>query len=268
MVETEFNNSTATVDSLALDKTIQGSSASGGWGDDDYFRIEVPSDGRLTVNFTFPSNLGTGTAYKLYIYDANGKEVYGYNLSGNDSNGSWLRSKPTSFTKGTWYIKIYGADDYASWGKTYNLTVSKPQFTGWKQVGGDWYYVIDGKNATGWTGVGGTWYYMNSKGVMQTGWFSDGGTWYYLKPSGAMATGWTAVGGTWYYMSPSGAMRTGWTAMGGSWYYLKPSGAMQTGWLQQGSTWYYFKPSGVMVTGNYVINGKTNRFSSSGVWLG
>ncbi len=122
--ESEPNASMAQANYLPLGDTLQGSSASGGWGDDDYFRIEVPSDGRLTVNFTFPSNLGTGTAYKLYIYDANGNEVYDFNVGGASWDGSYIKNFGTFTRAGTWYIKIYGADDYASWGKTYNLTVN------------------------------------------------------------------------------------------------------------------------------------------------
>ena len=270
LVETEFNNSTAKANLLTLGKTLQGSaSTKDSWqSDNDYYRFEVPSNGRLTVDFTYPKNLGTETLYKLDVLNGRGERAYSYELRPDQANGSWLRNQSMSFAKGTWYIKIDAHSSWASWGKTYNLTVSKPKFTGWKQVGSDWYYVINGKNATGWTPVNGVWYYMNSKGAMQTGWLNDGGTWYYLKSSGAMTTGWTPVGGTWYYMAASGAMKTGWVQTGGAWYYLNASGAMHTGWLQQGKTWYYLKPGGAMVTGNYVINGKVNRFSSSGAWLG
>ncbi len=270
LVETEFNNSTAKANLLTLGKTLQGSaSTKDSWqSDNDYYRFEVPSNGRLTVDFTYPKNLGTETLYKLDVLNGRGERAYSYELRPDQANGSWLRNQSMSFAKGTWYIKIDAHSSWASWGKTYNLTVSKPQFTGWKQVGSEWYYVINGKNATGWTAVSGSWYYMDSKGVMQTGWLKDGSAWYYLKSSGAMTTGWTAVGGTWYYMAPSGAMKTGWVQTGGAWYYLNASGAMHTGWLQQGKTWYYLKPGGAMVTGNYIINGKVNRFSSSGAWLG
>ncbi len=140
----------------------------------------------------------------------------------------------------------------------------------WVQAGTDWWYLdSNGSSASGWTLINGSWYhFMYLGGPMETGWIKDRGSWYYLNPSGAMATGWKQLGGQWYYLSSSGAMKTGWVQTGGAWYYLHASGAMHTGWLQQGKTWYYLKPGGAMVTGNYVINGKVNRFSSSGAWLG
>ena len=41
---------------------------------------------------------------------------------------------------------------------------------------------------------------------MQTGWKYVGGQWYYLDGSGAMQTGWKYVGSHWYYLSGSGAL--------------------------------------------------------------
>ena len=142
--------------------------------------------------------------------------------------------------------------------------------TGWVESGGKWYYLKDtGAMYTGWIGSGGKWYYLGSSGAMATGWIEDGGKWYFLGSSGAMATGWIKQGGKWYFLSASGAMATGWVQSGGKWYYMSPSGAMvEEGWVQYGATWYYFDSNGVMVTGDYVIKGKTNRFSSSGAWIG
>ena len=165
----------------------------------------------------------------------------------------------------------------------------KPAQTGWVNSGSVWYYYnTKGTKVTGWQQIGGAWYFFNSKGVMQTGWVQDGGKWYFMAGSGAMATGWVydggkwyymsaagtmvtgwiQLGGTWYYMTPSGAMATGWQQISGKWYYFLSSGAMKTGWLQLGKTWYYFDANGAMVTGNYKIDGKTNKFSSSGAWIG
>jgi len=41
---------------------------------------------------------------------------------------------------------------------------------------------------------------------MATGWKQLGGKWYYLDPSGAMATGWRLVNGAWYYLYADGHM--------------------------------------------------------------
>ena len=56
--------------------------------------------------------------------------------------------------------------------------------TGWKQVGGVWYYMdADGAMATGWRQTApGQWYYLNANGVMAASTVIDG---YTLDASGS-----------------------------------------------------------------------------------
>lgn len=157
--------------------------------------------------------------------------------------------------------------------------------TGWTKVDGAWYWLRptgsswgpQGSVGTGWLQDGGRWYYLSGSGAMTTGWQRVGGAWYWLRPTsspygpeGSMGTGWLDDGGTWYHLSGSGAMDTGWLKKGGSWYWLASSGAMQVGWQRVGGTWYYLDPKtgGAMATGTVVIDGRQERFSSSGAWLG
>ena len=53
------------------------------------------------------------------------------------------------------------------------------------------------------------------------------------------------------------------------WCYLDAQGRMMTNsWLQWNGNWYYLDENGYMVTGTKVINGKTYKFASNGVWIG
>ncbi len=72
-----------------------------------------------------------------------------------------------------------------------------------------------GDMATGWKQIGGYWYYLDQSGAMKTGWLLDNMKWYYLDPSsGRMYTGTRAVDGKVYNFGTSG----GFTAViSGSW---------------------------------------------------
>ena len=97
-------------------------------------------------------------------------------------------------------------------------------YTGWDQVGEQWYYYENGISYTGWLYDRGYWYYLNSEGVMQTGWVLVNGTWYYLNDEGAMQTGWIKLDGEWYYLNPDGAMQTGWKTIDGKKYLFNSNG--------------------------------------------
>ncbi|MBB2891712.1 hypothetical protein [Flexivirga oryzae] len=124
VVETEPNTSTASADVESLGRTVSGSSLAAGWGDHDYFAYDVPSAGRGKLSLTFPSGLGTGTAYEVAVYDQSGYELYDFYLDGGDWNGKWLAGQATYLPAGRVYVMIYGTDSEASWGQPYQLTVS------------------------------------------------------------------------------------------------------------------------------------------------
>ena len=118
--------------------------------------------------------------------------------------------------------------------------------------------------------------YLN--GVMATGWEKINKKWYYFSDSGIMQTGWLQKGNDRFYMEEDGALKTSWQKIDGSWYYFNTAGIMQRGWFEdkraekqkkKGNTpmWYWLDSDGKMVTGERVIDGKTEVFDNTGLWL-
>ena len=90
----------------------------------DYYAVDLPKAGRVGLNFKFPAGLGTGFTYTLNIYGANGTNLYSFDLDGSAADGSWLAGQGTFLPAGRAYIRIYGYDSAASWGKTYTLNTT------------------------------------------------------------------------------------------------------------------------------------------------
>lgn len=86
-------------------------------------------------------------------------------------------------------------------------------------------------------------------------------------PVMANAGEWTKENSKWYY-NDNGAWKKGWAKIDNVWYYFNSNAEMHTGWLNDGGTWYYLNSDGSMVNYNTTIDGKAQRFSSEGVWLG
>ncbi|EOU1989209.1 hypothetical protein C4D27_10625 [Clostridium perfringens] len=157
--------------------------------------------------------------------------------------------------------------------------------TGWKELGGIWYYLNEsGAMVKGWQTISGKTYYFNDSGHMlvgkqvidgrnynfntsgqldSTNWVKSNNKWYYYE-NGKMITGWKLINGEWYYLESNGVMATGWKELGGIWYYLNESGAMVKGWQTISGKTYYFNDSGHMLTGKQVIDGKNYEFNGSG----
>ncbi|WP_456509189.1 hypothetical protein [Arthrobacter sp. TE12231] len=123
-VELEPNNSTAAATVVPLGTTISGSTLSADFSDTDYYAVDLPKAGRVGLNFKFPAGLGTGSTYTVSIYNANGTNLYSFDLDGSAADGSWLASQGTFLPAGRAYIKIYGYSGDASWGKTYTLNTT------------------------------------------------------------------------------------------------------------------------------------------------
>lgn len=220
----------------------------------------------LTWNVTGGNNVHVTDLEWYYVTEEDTiKSVYEYSISGK--NGSHTHrvqeGGQLSFLFYFNYVNDYGQVEYDSWYNTYYIDAN-----GWSNEDIGWTYYTGGSRSKGWIRDSGNWYLMNSNGVMQTGWAKNSGSWYLLNSSGAMQTGWTKDGGNWYFLGSNGAMRTGWVSDSGSWYFMNPSGSMHTGWLLQGGTWYYLWGNGAMATGTQYVDGRNNKFSSSGAWLG
>ncbi len=109
---------------------------------------------------------------------------------------------------------------------------------------------------------------MNSNKLTQMGWIKNGSDWYYLNSYDDIKIGWINDGGSWYYTGSNGAMCTGWINDKGTVYFMGSNGVMTTGWLNINDNWFYLKKDGAMVTGTYMIDGKKNKFDTSGIWKG
>lgn len=170
---------------------------------------------------------------------------------------------------------------------------------------GDWYYADkNGVAQTGWKAIGGKWYYFDKDYYyMYNGPTADiDGKIYYLTYDGALAYGWnhhsyryegkTYYSG-WYYSGNDGIVRSGWQAINGKWYYFgkeddyylsygemctgtheiddklyvfNTNGALSYGWTNyieydhannpMGEYWYYSDNNGVAKTGWQLISGK------------
>ena len=141
-VELEPNDSTATATVVPLGSTVSGSALSAGSEDYDYYAVDLPKTGRVGLNFKFPVGLGAGFTYRVNIYSANGTNLYSFDLDGSAASGSWLAGQQINLAAGRAYIRIYGYDGAASWGKTYTLNMGwiwsatpVPGISGTPQVG-------------------------------------------------------------------------------------------------------------------------------------
>ena len=164
----------------------------------------------------------------------------------------------------------------------------------WKADSKGWCYLdANGRMVcNNWVYDGGKWYFMDSNGYMVSNtWKKDSKGWCYLGSSGAMLTnswvkdsvGWCYVGANgycvtnkwikdskgWCYLNSNGRMVYNmWVKDSKGWCYVGSSGYMvYNQWVKDGNNWYYIDANGYMVTGTKVINGKTYKFNSSGVWI-
>jgi len=124
-----------------------------------------------------------------------------------------------------------------------------------------------------------TWFYANADGTAVTGWKKIGGIWYYFHPeSGVMVSnGVISIDGKTYLFQKNGALVSspGWaksSRIDGStlWYYIDIDGTVKTGWLKLDNTWYYLDPEtrGGMIDSATIIDGQLHAFSSNGKWTG
>jgi len=78
-----------------------------------------------------------------------------------------------------------------------------------KNYYGNWSYTEGDSYATGWRQIGGIWYFFDDDGQMRTGWIQSDSEWYYLDLDGAMQTGVIQIEGKIHLFSQSGAMQKG-----------------------------------------------------------
>ena len=127
----------------------------------------------------------------------------------------------------------------------------------WHNYKDNWYYLgSDGQPVTGWKKIGGKWYYFDpsSKVMMCQTWFNDPNDktkWYFFGADGAMVTNKWAEDEGWFYQGSDGASVTGWKKLDGKWYYLDPNSDGRC----------------VVDSKGYKIDGKKYDFDKSGVCI-
>ena len=134
--------------------------------------------------------------------------------------------------------------------------------TGWKQMGGKWYYFNDYGNSyfDGVRNVDGKLYYFDETGIMKTGWIEENGSW--TDPDDGEVYTWT----NWYYADSKGVLASGWNKIGSFWYYFSPYT------ITDEYGWDGYLPT-LHMNGSEVIDGKpyflnpANGRMGSGGWI-
>ncbi|MFT4233129.1 MAG: S-layer homology domain-containing protein [Leucobacter sp.] len=118
--EAEPNDDRAKANSLPIGDTMRGTMKDR-W-EEDFYRITPSQDGRIKINFTFPTSV-SGDAYGLEVLDSKGSRYYYFDLNGADAGGSRIAGTATFVPAGTAYIRISANYHDAVVGKQYSLRV-------------------------------------------------------------------------------------------------------------------------------------------------
>ena len=209
-----------------------------------------------------------------------------------DGNGKWLGLyKETTFPvkgdgwqqiDGKWYYYHAGAplryNRYYIGGAWYAFKPDGTMVA--NQVWNSLYYTASGTQATytGWKSIGGKWYYFYADHTVATYMALIGNKYYAFDYDGVMETN-TArnIEGMLYIFGADGtctgpATGNGWRQAGSNWYYLVDGKPVTDRWLTIGGTTYAFDYDGVMVTDGFyhveTINGYgTAYFNASGAMV-
>ena len=208
--------------------------------------------------------------------------------------------------------KVYGDDE--DYHKEYDnlldwryVGADGAAYTGWKKIGGKWYFFDDGrydygnesakKYALMWYGffsdTDGSMYSFDSKGQMRSDCWYQGvyKDWFYFGSDGRAYDGWHKINGNWYFFtSDEWSSHFMWRGVydnqgnGGDIYVLDDNGIMQTGWYgvkiyyddeETGEPvwtgtcrWYYAKSNGLCCQCEWLnYKGKWYYFDNWGVMV-
>lgn len=193
--------------------------------------------------FTSGGAMQHDTWIEDYYVDSNGVWQQNYRPAQwiEEKNGKrWYRRKDGSYPANEWMLLDAGNRDW--W---YYFDGSGYMVTGWKKIGGAWYYFRENREKLygamcldGMFQINGTYYSFAADGKMQTGWVAHG-LWYYFDPdTGAPAKGWKELNHTMYYFDESnGYMVTGRRTIDDEEYCFNSDGSMHTGWYKEINKW-------------------------------
>ena len=169
------------------------------------------------------------------------------------SQGQTLNTLPTAtrpgFVFAGWYTKAEGGEAVAEdFVLEENLTLyahwEPANASGWYELNGQIYYLLEGVRIEGFFQVDGVTYYQGADGFLSTGWLEENGLRYYFNANGAMAVGWLELDGCRYYLGSDGTATVGWAEIDGD--------------------MFYFSENGLMLTGTQVIDGENYTFDTYG----
>lgn len=101
--EKEFNDEFVSATSINVNTFYYGTTRKGSWDESDYYMVNIPSNGVLTVNFKNPSQKDSEGYWKVYLYDKEYKELACADINGNIKS---TNLPEIGVSKGKYYIKI------------------------------------------------------------------------------------------------------------------------------------------------------------------
>ena len=235
---------------------------------------------------------------KKYFFDTNGKMKVGFQeiegqtyffsrVTGEMRTGMFAIDGPMYYFDETGVMQT-GLQEIN--GKKYFFDTAGKMKVGFQEIEGQTYFFsrVTGEMRTGMFAIDGPTYYFDETVVMKTDLQEINGKKYFFDTNGKIKVGFQEIEGQTYFFSRvTGEMRTGMFAIDGSMYYFDETGKMQIGSQTINNIDYIFKDDGKLtdgwhlinndlyyiqngryMTGNVWINGKTNIFTSSGIYLG
>ncbi|MDR1790597.1 MAG: hypothetical protein LBR20_02880 [Propionibacteriaceae bacterium] len=133
--ELETNGSIAEATWVRSGQPTYGSGYINGSSDVDYYALKMNTPGQLTLNLTYGAGTGTTVAYTVLVEDKDGNDLFQYNLTYAQYDGSALRAKPMFLPAGSYFISITTAKsgNDAIWGKPYTFTATNTTVVGEKE---------------------------------------------------------------------------------------------------------------------------------------
>jgi hypothetical protein len=123
LTETEDNGNTRLANELPVGETMHGTCEGTSWYDVDNFCFEITEAGRLQLEFLYPKPNSSGPAFTIFVYNADRKTIFDFELMDTDYDGAWTSRYAVLLSKGSYTISIRSDDDQTGWGMPYTLRV-------------------------------------------------------------------------------------------------------------------------------------------------
>ena len=230
---------------------------------------------------------------RQYNYSSGQSKIYHFDKNGAMETNKWIDCGKSNYSyEVEKFIKESGTTD-TSWNQFLNLRDWRyvgsdgVAYTGWKQVGGKWYFFEDGSNsgsnynywglmAYGICYAGSDMYCFDKNGQYEKNkWIRANESYWMLFGSSGKAyrNEWYKENGKWYYFDNACHMiaDTSNYNIGGKSYSFDKSGAcknpsgssVKSGWSQANNEWYYFESNGSLAKGWKQIGGKWYYFNTT-----